>query len=351
MRRISYYFAAPFAAATLLATQVVCAEVLVSPDVPIVLSGEVLVNAMSTGFVEIARLSPGRQVKATLTFAGGTGDLSAAIVDEANLNFYKQGLPFRAHRVERQLSPITLEGKAWSHGQYYLLLDNRHAAWLGRNVTYRIDYMEKVDAAEQKELKQQFELLYAAIKEEFVFPDFNVHITPCGEANAFSAPDITMCTELLMEMVAKDRGNALAGIFLHELGHTLLNIWGMPGFDNEDIADEFAAVVMLSDDASDSGAVVLSDMITWFSEHNSKAQAMAILVAGDRHAPSIQRVRNLERIMENPAPVIERWNRLLYQHMTPKALERIASRPTANDDPQLARQILGLKGAETPVSP
>jgi len=42
--------------------------------------------------------------------------------------------------------------------------------------------------------------------------------------------------------------------------------------------------------------------------------------------------------------------RLLYQHMTPKALERIASQPGANDDPQLARQILALRKPEAASS-
>ncbi len=337
--------AAPFIASTLLAVQVAKADVHVSPDVPVVLTGEVVVNAMSAGVVEIARLSPGRPVKVTLDVAGG--DLSAAILDETNLNFYKQGLPFRAHRVDRQLAPITLEGNTWSHGHYYLLLDNKNAVWLGRNVAYRIDYKDKMDPAGLSDLKKTLGDLYAAVKEEFVFPDFDIHLAPCGEANAYSAPDITMCTELLLEMAAQNRSGALAGIFVHELGHTLLNIWGMPGFDNEDIADEFAAVVLLSDENAESGAVSLSDMITWFSEHNSKAQAAAILLEGGRHAPSIQRVRNLERIMENPDPVIARWNRVLYQHMTPKALERIASQPKTTDDPQLARQILGIRNVSS----
>lgn len=318
------------------------AEVHVSSDVPVVVNDQVLVNPASWAVIEIGRFTPGRTIKAVLNFSGGTGDIGAAILDEANLNFYRQGLPFRAHRVERQLPPITLEGATWTYGAYYLLLDNRHAVLAGRQVAFRIEYMDKVDPAAQQQTKEQLEKVYASLKEEFAFPDFDIHVTPCGQPNAFSAPDITLCTELIAQLVAKDRTNALVGIFMHELGHTLLNIWGMPGYDNEDIADEFAAAVLLSDDKSDVGGQVLSDMITWFSEHDSKAQAVAILAEGDRHAPSIQRVRNLERIMEAPASVIARWNRMLYQHMTPKALERIASKPGAHDDPQLARQILAV---------
>jgi len=147
-------------------------------------------------------------------------------------------------------------------------------------------------------------------------------------------------------LVAKNRNNALVGIFMHELGHALLNVCGMPGYDNEDIADEFAAAALLSSGKDDVGGQVLSEMITWFSEQDSRAQAVAILAAGDRHAPSIQRVRNLERIMADPSPVIARWNRVLYQHATAKALEKIVSSPGAHDDVELARSVLATMKRE-----
>lgn len=346
MARLCKLSAIPLVAVAILVATAVRAEVHISPDLPVVVTDQVLVNPASWIVIEVGRFTPGRQIKANLNFVGGTGDLAAAIVDEANLNFFRQGLPFRAYRAERRMAPIQLVGTTWSHGRYYLLFDNRHAVLAGRQVSFRIDYMEQIDPAAQRQLKEQMELIFAALKEEFVFPDFNIHVTPCGQANAFSSPDITLCIELMMELVQGGRGNALMGVFLHELAHTLLNIWGMPGYDNEDIADEFAAVVLLNDDKSDIGGQVLSDMITWFSQQDSKAQAVAILAQGDRHAPSIQRVRNLERIMANPAPVITRWNRLLYQHMTANALERIASQPGTHDDPQLARQVLALRGPQ-----
>jgi hypothetical protein len=323
-------------------------EVRVSLDIPVSRTEQASVDAASWKAVPIGQFSPGRPIKVMVNFAGGTGDLSAAIIDEANLNFFRQKLPYRAQRSARQLPPIALEGPTWSYGNYYLLLDNTHAVLASRQVAYRVEYMDKADPESVKALKEMLEKTYAALKEDFVFSDFNIDLKPCGQANAFSAPDITICTELVMDFVAKRRMAALAPVIVHELGHTLLNLWGMPGYDNEDIADEFAAVVLLSGDKdTESGARALSDMITWFSEQDAKAQAVGMLVQGDRHALSIQRVRNLQRIMEDPNPVIARWNRLLYRQMTAKALQRIESSPGAHDDPQLARQILATLRAES----
>ena len=316
---------------------------MISPDIPIVLTSTANVGVSSWAAIPIAKLTPGRKIKAAMTLVGGAGDMSASLIDEANLNFLKQGLPHRAVPGDRNTSPISVEGTTWGYGQYYLLLDNRQSILAGRSVTYRIEYMEKVDAKTQQLMKEQFEKLYAALKEDFEFPDFNIHVEPCGQANAFSAPDITLCIELMTELFSKQKQGALVGIFIHELGHTLLNLWGMPGYDNEDIADEFAAAVLLSDVSSDAGGIAISDMITWFSEHDSKAQAAAILKVGDRHAPSIQRVRNLERILETPGPVISRWNRVLYQHMTVKALNEVISRAGERDDLALAKQILAAR--------
>jgi hypothetical protein len=319
------------------------AEVLISPEIPSVVADTVTVGVSSWSVVEIGRFTPGRKLKAVMSVVGGAGDMSASITDEANLNFFRQGLPFRAFAGDRHTSPISVEGSSWGYGKYYLLLDNRQSILAGRNVSFRVDYMEKVDAKVQKQMKEQFEKLYSLLKDEYDFPDFNIHVAPCGQPNAFSSPDITLCIELMAELFAKERQNALVGIFIHELGHTLLNLWGLPGYDNEDIADEFAAAVMLGDASSDTGGQVISDMITWFSEHDSKAQAVAQLAVGDRHAPSIQRVRNLERILENPGPVVARWNRLLYQHMTTKALSEIVSRAGERDDVALAKQILASR--------
>lgn len=330
-------------------TPTASAEVHVASEMPVTVEDQVLVNPGAWKAIEIGRFTPGQAISATLSFLGGTGDMSAAIVDEANLNFFRQGLPARGHYAARQVTPIKIEGATWSHGQYYLLLDNRHAILAARQVAYRIEFMEKVDPAAQRVLADGLREMYAAIKDEFIFADFDIHVVPCGQPNAFSSPDITLCIELLLQEALRDRSGAFAGVFLHELGHTLLNLWGMPGYDNEDIADEFAAVVMLSGEDNESGARALSEMIVFFSEHDSAAQSAAILMRGGRHAPSIQRVRNLERIMANPAPVIARWNRLLYQHMTDKALKRIAANPTSSEDAALARQVLtSRQGAAVP---
>jgi hypothetical protein len=343
------HFVAAFAVGIVTLWQQAAAEVLVSRDVPVSVVKEVSVAALSASWIEIGKFGRDRDIAVSLQFAGGMGDLSAAIIDEANLNFFRQGLPYRSASVPRQTSPIQLSAKTWGFGRYFLLLDNRHAALAPRQARAEISYFEVMDKDAANALSESLGQAYAMLEQQFEFRDFNIRVEPCGQANAFSAPDITLCTELLFDLFAKDRKNAVLGIFFHELGHSLLNVWNMPGYDNEDIADEFAATLLLTGRNSQQGEEVLSEMIAWLSEHNSKAQAVDLLAQGSRHAPSIQRVRNLERIMANPEPLVARWNSLLYPRMKDAALAAIVESPGKHDDAALARQLLATR-ANTPAS-
>jgi hypothetical protein len=138
----------------------------------------------------------------------------------------------------------------------------------------------------------------------FVVPMFSVSVEPCGTSNAYSTPNVVICTELLSDLKDKDLFGALAFIELHEVAHTLLNLWSLPGFDNEDVADEFATVLLGHDPTS------LDQYIKWLQRHDSTHEALVQLVNGDRHTLSIQRARNVKAASQNPQ-LVDRWDRLL----------------------------------------
>lgn len=147
---------------------------------------------------------------------------------------------------------------------------------------------------------------YEALNSVYRVPAITITVRPCGQINAFSAPDIIICSELIADLAERNLVNALHPILLHELAHSVLNIWNLPGYDNEDIADEFAAVLLAK-----LAPEILDDYIRWLESNDSVAEAVVQLVSGGRHAISVQRARNMRRIMSNPEPVMRRWNNFL----------------------------------------
>ena len=326
------------------------AAVDVSLAAPVSITRTELVNAASFAAVPIGQFAPDKDISVSMNFRGGTGDLAAFVVDEASLNFLRQGVQFHAVGVNRHLSPIAFEAKTWSFGNYFLVLDARHSIFAGRQVNFSVRYTADGSPDGERALKETFEKVYSELKKIFVFKDFDIHVRSCGTVNAFSSPDITLCSELLSQLVAERREDAVAAVLFHELGHSLLNVWGMPGYDNEDVADEFMAIMLLMGNKGGNGSRALSDVAVWFSEQNSKAQAENMLLRGDRHALSVQRVRNLQRIAQDPSALMERWNHVLYEHMTEATLQQIKRHPGSHDDPSLAGQVLATRARSLKVT-
>jgi hypothetical protein len=147
---------------------------------------------------------------------------------------------------------------------------------------------------------------FEALNSVYRLPAITITVRPCGQINAFSAPDIVICSELIADLIERNLANALHPILLHELAHSVLNIWNLPGYDNEDIADEFVAVLLAK-----LAPEILGDYIRWLERNDSIAEAVVQLVSGGRHTISVQRARNMQRIMRDPEPVMRRWNNLL----------------------------------------
>jgi hypothetical protein len=94
------------------------------------------------------------------------------------------------------------------------------------------------------QLKKVIEVPINALSKFYKLPKLKVSVIPCGTINAYSSPDITLCSELISDLYEKDLTQALYPILLHEIAHSLLNIWNLPGYDNEDLADEFSAAIL-----------------------------------------------------------------------------------------------------------
>jgi len=155
-------------------------------------------------------------------------------------------------------------------------------------------------------IRQYVEIPVKAVSASYVLPKFKVRVQPCGFINAYSTPDVIICTELFADLWRKNLTDALQPIIFHEMAHSLLYLWGLPGFDNEDIADEFAAAFLAR---YTPGPLV--EYIKWLENKDSVTEAVIQITSGSRHTISIQRARNMREAMKNPEELMARWGRLL----------------------------------------
>lgn len=268
-------------------------------------------------------------------------DISAFIVDQNNLQLFQQGYAINGIGYQKAQAPFTVQGSTHTPGAHFLILDNRYAAVITKQVGVVIEAKYELSAEDQRHIKDSFEKMYAGIKEQFVFPDFNVYIKPCGQINAYSntnTGDINYCSEMISDLANKNNSGALMGIFLHEVGHSLLGLWGIPGNNNEDIADEFATYTMMT--SGPNGYAMLYGFLDYWKDQDSVGEANIILTRGDRHSLSIQRIRNIRENLNSGEAFVQRWNRLVYQHFTVEALQRIVDHPRPGDNPELAKATL-----------
>lgn len=269
-------------------------------------------------------------------------DITAYIIDQQNLSLYQRGYPFRGIGYQKAIAPFVIQGSTQTLGPKYLILDNRYAAIISKKLNISVEAKLPLDLTEQQKIEKTFAQLYANLKINLIFPDFNIHVEPCGQANAFSESfgtgDVHYCTELISQLARTNNQGAFTAIFLHEVGHSLLGLWGIPGNNNEDIADEFSTYVLMS--SGPSGYALLDRSLDFWQNRDSVSEAANIIQNGDRHSLSIQRIRNIKENMQRGESFIKRWNQLIYQHATEKALNKVINNPSYGDDVDLAQNVL-----------
>lgn len=266
-------------------------------------------------------------------------DLNVYVCDEDSLRRFAQRLANGCRGVNKGRGVIQFRQAIKGPGTHYLVLDNSYAMMIRKKATANVTATVSLPPDSAKQLQVAFDTAQKKISELFAVPEFNIAVRPCGQMNAFSSGqrgDITLCSELFLGLLAEGLQGALEAILFHELAHTLLNVWGLPNYDNEETADEFALVMLFWQGQQQSAL----DWIRYFSKHDSRMEAAYQLQHGDRHPLSVQRVRNIERILKRPRPVVQRWNRLVYPHLSEKGLRSIIDKPGHYGDRELARQEL-----------
>ncbi len=202
---------------------------------------------------------------------------------------------------------------------YYLVIDNRRALLLKR-IVYLYVYKRTEHEPQKIKIKREaYEKLYGGLKRLFRFKDFKIFVRHCGMENAFSDPNITMCVELDNSLTRQRLPGAYIYVFFHETGHTLLKLWGYPLYDNEDAADEFAAVMTILLKIENTALSAAK----WWSKPISRRVALSKIWVDDRHTISPQRARNIVRWLNTKNKLMRRWFKVLAPNMTNEALNAV----------------------------
>lgn len=313
------------------------AVVIVAPTETVseaVIDQRLRVEGSSYSYFTLA-LKAGAQVRIQIQVAGGLDStIQTWLVDLNNFQLLKAGQEFNtwegASPQIRQQGSYIFNAPATSI--YYLVLDNRSNLF-GRDMTVRAERSVTAPNSRGALFRSVYEGRYEALKQAFIFPDFDIHVQSCGQSNAFSNPNITMCTELFDDVQRKGVPAAELFIFYHEVGHSLLNLWHYPGYDNEDTADEFATAVLMMMDQQD----VVLQAAQWWAANDSHAESGVKLLVDDRHSISIQRARNMLNWLGREDEIASRWMSILIPNLTDAVLEDIATGESEN--PEQARLV------------
>jgi len=228
---------------------------------------------------------------------------------------------------------------------YHLIVDNQRAALLSRSVNVYSYAVLPEPTDDSRKIQQGMESFYQGLRRLFVFQDFRIIVRYCGFVNAFSdsrTGSITLCKELVEKLAGQGLNQAMTFVFFHELGHTLLNLWGYPMADNEDAADEFATVFMLM---LKQQQAALEAAQWWASDvpKKQRQEALSKLMTDDRHTLSPQRARNIIRWLNQRDELLRRWQKMLAPNMQTPVLASLDKSTESWIDHELVRSELAKR--------
>jgi hypothetical protein len=275
--------------------------------------------AAHNGLVYSLSLTGGSALVARFQVAGGLNNkIKVMLLDTTNYQLYQ------AHQQYSYFKGTT--GEVRNTGNYIfkvpqtdvynLVVDNSEAWLLPREVQLYVYSVSPTPTTQSIEAQRTMTPAFGVIGKLFVFPSFNIQFKHCGLVNAFSNPNITICIELVESLTDQHLEQAIGFVFFHELGHSMMRLWGLPLSDNEDVADEFATVCMILAKQQQPALQAAQ----WWASQTSQQEALSKLWLDDRHTVSPQRARNVIRWLNQPDDLLQRWMRLLIPHLQSNAL-------------------------------
>lgn len=288
--------------------------------------------------------NPGAEIEVSVNVHNKTyDDVDVFLCSEREYSYYQAGREARCAGMSRGKRAFSFKAPIRTSERHYLIINNSFSMLVTKKVSYTVYVRERIEPEKRRALEASLSKATDEISKMFEVSEFDMRVEPCGSENAYSntrTGDITMCSELFVDLVRSGKKGALAAILNHELGHTLLNLWGLPGYDNEETVDEFALVMLYL--AGNQEHTI--EWMEWFEKNDPQAEARQRIYNDVRHPLSVQRIRNIRRMLRDPRSVIERWNRLLYPKMTVAGLQDVLNTSPKHADTELARRLIDEKG-------
>jgi hypothetical protein len=267
------------------------------------------------------------------------GEILVALLDSTSKGKPDVSRPLFAGRVERHLSFSVTVSEA---GDHYLVLDNRRGS---EPRTVKVVLHAASSAADQlNAANKMMHALELQLSQIFVFDPFPIGIKQCGTPKSFVNPSgVVLCTEYMAQLsgILKDRRKTLDTLsfsLFDQIARVLLEKWEHPFRSDVDVADEFAAVlmVMLNQKERARGAAEC------FSRNSSAYYAMKKLFQDDRHPLSPERAKNVLLWLNDPG-LVRKWQEVLVPHMKTALLQKLKRQPTSWTDLSLVEAELAKR--------
>ncbi len=264
--------------------------------------------------------------------------VEVAFMDSSNFKRYPSpDRPLFVGHVEKALS-FSVTTPTADH--YFVVFDNRSGSE-PRAIKATVRAARGGERGGTTEALDTFE---NQLNQLFIFEPFPISAKRCGVPTAFSGPSgIVLCVEYARKLqeTLDDKAkaaDALLFTLFHELGHVLLKQWKYPSYDNEEVADEFATVLMVMLGQKER----VRAKAEFFSKNPSVTESIERSFRDDRHPLSVQRARNIIRWANNPQ-LAGKWQPIFVPQMQTALLLRLQRHPTAWTDRALVDKELAAR--------
>lgn len=279
--------------------------------------------------------------------ATGEKNFTALVVDEKSYSLLPRvDKPLFHKIIDKELTfSLTIPRT----DNYYLVLDNRLginkvSVHFEINASYDGPAYKKAEAQQKPDIaafENRLNNIPKELEKLFIFSPFPIDTKSCGNANIMTSSEgITLCLEFLQKLATNLTSNekvkeVLLFALFHEVGHVLLQQWDYPFYDNEEIADEFAAILLIMMNKQES----LSSTAEYFLSNPTASELTTKTLKNDRHPLSIQRARNILQYIKDKDK-IRRWIKFFVPHIQTPVLEKLITSPQNNVDKKSIKQEL-----------
>ena len=279
--------------------------------------------------------------------AVSSGEIVVALVDSKDYQrFSETSRPLFVGQIEKRLSfSVSIPAT----GDYFIVLDNRPGQEL-RVVTVAVR-AARAGAGQKKSAQEILTTFERQLHQIFVFDPFPIGTKKCGTPKAFVGTSrVVLCEEYVHHLfdVLKDRErtrDALSFSLFHEVARVLLSQWNHPFFANEEVADEFATVLMVMVNQKNRVIAVAE----YFGKNPSASETLQKLFTDDRHPLSVQRAQNILGWARDPQ-LARKWQKDLVPHMQTALLKRLRQQPTPWTDLPLVEKELAERDSRRKVA-